>query len=142
MTQVPMTLTTGQSHRSRSNVEKLAKIYKIGHISDAISPTDFILGTKVQPNKLHSMTQVPIIFKVKISTKWVKYLTTGHILDAISPTDFIIFIITAFCDSFGRCPLVLHLGLKTRRCLYFQNAFCYIYFFPFFCNFRLGPAAG
>ena len=37
---------------------KLAKIYKIGHISDAISPTDFILGTKVQLNKAQSMAQV------------------------------------------------------------------------------------
>ena len=61
MTQVPMTLTKGQGHRSRSNVQKLAKIYKMGHNSDAISPTDFILGTKVQPNKAHSMTQVPMI---------------------------------------------------------------------------------
>ena len=53
-----MTLTKGQGHRSRSNVQKLAKIYKMGHISDAVSPTDFILGTKVQPLKTHSMTQV------------------------------------------------------------------------------------
>ena len=45
-------------HRSRSNVQKMTKVYKMGHISDAISPTDFILGTKVQPNKAHSMTQV------------------------------------------------------------------------------------
>ena len=42
------------------NVQKLAKIYKMRHISDAISPTDFILGTKVQPIKTHSMTQVPM----------------------------------------------------------------------------------
>ena len=28
------------------------------HFSDAISPTDFILGTKVQPIKAHSMTQL------------------------------------------------------------------------------------
>ena len=55
-----MTLTQGQGHRSRSNIKKLAKIYKMGHISDAISPTDFILGTKVHPNKAHSMTQVPM----------------------------------------------------------------------------------
>ena len=26
----------------------------IGHISDAISPNDFLLGTKVQPIKAHS----------------------------------------------------------------------------------------
>ena len=70
MTQVPMTLTFGQEHRSRSNVQKLAKIYKMGHISDAITPTDFILGTKVQHNKAHSMTQK---VKVKISPKWIKY---------------------------------------------------------------------
>ena len=113
-----MTLTKGQGHRSRSNVQKLAKIYKMGHISDArmlfplqtsylvprynpirriqwpkcrwpwpsvkvkgqgqifpkmhkkqrtghileaTSPTNFILGTKVQPNKTQSMTQVPMI---------------------------------------------------------------------------------
>ena len=63
MTQVPMTLTKGQGHRSRSNVQKFAKIYKMGH---AISPTDFILGTKVQHNKAHSMTQVPMtLIKVK-----------------------------------------------------------------------------
>ena len=55
-----MTLTKGQGHRSRSNVQKMAKIYKMGHISDAISPTDFILGTKVQTIKAHSMTQVPM----------------------------------------------------------------------------------
>ena len=60
MTQVPITLTKGQGHRSRSNVKKLAKIYKMGHISDAISPTDFILGTKVQPTKAHLMTLVPM----------------------------------------------------------------------------------
>ena len=30
-------------------------------VSDAISPTDFILGTKVQPIKAHSMTQVPLV---------------------------------------------------------------------------------
>ena len=70
MTQVPMTLT---GHRSRSNVEKLAKIYKMGHISDAISPTDFILGTKVQPNKAHSMTQVP---RSRSQVK-VKFLQNG-----------------------------------------------------------------
>ena len=62
-----MMLTKGQDHRSRSNVQKLAKIYKMGNISDseAILPTDFILGTKVQPNKAHSMTQVPPKFPPK-----------------------------------------------------------------------------
>ena len=79
----------GQGHRSRSNVQKLAKINKIGHISDAISPTDFILGTKVQPNKVHSMTQVPKV-KFEFSQKWVKNQRTGHISEAILPTDFIL----------------------------------------------------
>ena len=48
MTQVPMTLTIGQGHMLRSNVQKMAKLYKMGHISDAIASTDFILGTKVR----------------------------------------------------------------------------------------------
>ena len=61
---------------------------------EAISPTDFILGTKVQPNKAHSLTQVPIRsrskVKVKFSEKLVKKQRTGHISEAISPTDFIL----------------------------------------------------
>ena len=44
----------------RSNVQKMAKIYEMGHISGAISPTDFIFSTKVHPYKAHSMTLVPI----------------------------------------------------------------------------------
>ena len=36
------------------------KNQRTGHISEAISSTHFILGTKVQPNKAHSMTQVPM----------------------------------------------------------------------------------
>ena len=52
MTQVPMTLTQGQGQRSRSNFfQKCIKNQRTGHISKAISPTDFILGTKVEPNK-------------------------------------------------------------------------------------------
>ena len=55
MTQVPMTLTCGQGQI----FPKMGKKTQItGHISEAISPTDFILGTKVQPNKAHSMVQV------------------------------------------------------------------------------------
>ena len=38
----------------------MGKNQRTGHISEAISPTDFILGTKVQPNKTYSMTQVPM----------------------------------------------------------------------------------
>ena len=61
MTQVPMTLTEGQGQRSRSNFPKmLKKKHRTGHISEAISTTHFILVTKVQPNKAHSMTQVPM----------------------------------------------------------------------------------
>ena len=49
--------------RSRSKIKvnfshKCVKNQRTGHISEAISPTDLILGTKVQPNKAHSMTQV------------------------------------------------------------------------------------
>ena len=40
--------------------QKWVKKQRTGHISEAISPTDFILGIKVQPNKAHSMTQVPV----------------------------------------------------------------------------------
>ena len=36
----------------------MGKNQRTGHISETISPTDFILGTKVQPNKGNSMTQV------------------------------------------------------------------------------------
>ena len=36
------------------------KKLKTGHISEAISPTNFILGTKAQPNKAHLMTLVPM----------------------------------------------------------------------------------
>ena len=32
----------------------------MGHISDVISPTVFILGTKVQPINTHPLTQVPM----------------------------------------------------------------------------------
>ena len=31
---------------------------KICHFSDPVTPTDFILGINVQPNKAHTMTQV------------------------------------------------------------------------------------
>ena len=43
MTQVPVKVT-GQGQTS----PKWVKNQRTGHISDAISPTDFILGTKVQ----------------------------------------------------------------------------------------------
>ena len=61
MTHVPMTLTLTKGSRSKVKIkfpQKWVKKQRIGHISEAISPTDFILGTKVQPNKLHPMTQV------------------------------------------------------------------------------------
>ena len=69
----------------------------MGHISDAISPTYFILGTKVQPHRgafidlsaddLDPRSRSNV--KVKFSAKWVKNQRTGHISEAISPTDFI-----------------------------------------------------
>ena len=43
MTQVLMILTKGQAQMFKN----WPKIYKMGHILDAISPTDFILGTKI-----------------------------------------------------------------------------------------------
>ena len=43
----------------------MGKNQRTGHISEAISPTDFILGTKVQPNKTHSITQVPMTLTKK-----------------------------------------------------------------------------
>ena len=51
MIQVPMTLTKGQGQMSK-NWPKSTK----WATSDAISPTEFILGTTVQLNKAHSMT--------------------------------------------------------------------------------------
>ena len=87
-------MTLGQGHRSRSNIHKLAKIYKMGHISDAIWPTDFILGTKVQHKKAHSMTQVPMTLTQGqgqiLPTVGKKNQRTGPISEAISPTDFIL----------------------------------------------------
>ena len=40
---------------------KWVKYLKTYYNSDAILPTDFMLSTKVQLNKVHSMTQVPMI---------------------------------------------------------------------------------
>ena len=48
-----MTLTEDQGQRSRSNLKKKGKKPTTGHISEAISPTDFILGTKVQCINAH-----------------------------------------------------------------------------------------
>ena len=39
----------------------MGKKQRTGHISEAFLPTDFILGTKIQPYKSHSMTQVPMV---------------------------------------------------------------------------------
>ena len=57
MTQV-MILTFGQS---QIFLKMGKKNLRTCHILDAILPTDFILGTKVQPNKEHSMTQVQMV---------------------------------------------------------------------------------
>ena len=65
----------------------------MGNISDAISPTDFILSTKVQPNKAHLMTHVPMTLtqgQGQIFSKMGKNQRTGPILEDISPTDFIL----------------------------------------------------
>ena len=56
MTQVPLTLTQGQGQI----FQKMGKKQRTCHISEATSPTHFILGPKVQPNKAHSMTRVPM----------------------------------------------------------------------------------
>ena len=64
----------------------MGKKQRTGHISEAILPTDFILGTKVQPNKAHSMTQVPMTLtegQGQIFPKMGKKQRTGHILEAI-----------------------------------------------------------
>ena len=52
MTQVTVTLTQSQGQIN----PKLSQILIMGHISDAISPKDLILGTKVQPNEACSIT--------------------------------------------------------------------------------------
>ena len=53
--------------------------------------------------------------KVKVSYNGIKNETIGHIFDVILPTDFIISIITAFCDSFGCCPLVFPLFCRVCK---------------------------
>ena len=56
-----MTLTQRSKVKGQGQIfPKMGKNQRTGHISEAISPTDFILGTKVQPNKAHSMTLVPM----------------------------------------------------------------------------------
>ena len=81
MTQVPMTLTFGLVKvKCQKNCQNLKKngpylecyfTYRLHtwyqeircswvHISKPIWPTEFILGTKLQPNKVHSMTLVPM----------------------------------------------------------------------------------
>ena len=82
--------------KSRSKVKvkyspKWVKKQRTGHISEAISPTDFILSTKVQPNKAHSMTQVPMTLtfgqgqrsRSNFPKNGKKNQRTGHILEAI-----------------------------------------------------------
>ena len=64
------------------------KKQRTGPTSEAISPTDFILGTKVQPNNAHSMTQVPMTLtegqgQGQIFPKMHKKQRTGHISEAI-----------------------------------------------------------
>ena len=62
MTHVPITLTFSQGQRSRSKFPKMGNVLN-NWLYLAIwlfHPTDFILVTKVQPNKAHTMTQVPM----------------------------------------------------------------------------------
>ena len=69
MIQVAMTLTKGQSHWSMS--ENWPKSKKMGHILNAMLIKDFILGTKVRPNKAHSTIQVTVILD-KVTNVWKK----------------------------------------------------------------------
>ena len=100
----------------------MVKIQRTGPISEAISPTDFLLGTKVQSNKAHSMTKcrwswpkIKVKGQGQIFSKMGKNQRTGHVSEAISPTDFIITIFTAFFDLFCRCPLVSFVLVKKDR---------------------------
>ena len=70
---------------------KRVKKQRTGHISEAISHTDFILqlGTNVQLNKAHSTTYVPMGQGQIFPQKGKKTQRTCHISKAISPTDFI-----------------------------------------------------
>ena len=63
MALVPMTLTLVKVKGQGQIFQKMCKkkTQRTGHILDAISPTHFILGYKVQPNTAHSMTQVSMI---------------------------------------------------------------------------------
>ena len=60
-----------------------------GHISEAISLTDFILGTKVQPNKAHSLTQVTMTLTQgqgqRSRSNFLKKII--HISNSIEPTN-------------------------------------------------------
>ena len=61
------------------------KNQRTGHISEALAPTDFILGTKIQPIKAHSMAQVPMTLtkdegQGQIWPKMVKKLSNGAYL--------------------------------------------------------------
>ena len=61
-------------------------------VSNAISPTDLILGTKVKPNKAHLMAQVTVTFD-----------RGNSILSSFA----------VFSDSLERCRLVLFSGTST-----------------------------
>ena len=51
-----MTLIKGQGTGQGQLSKNWPKSKKMGHMLDAISPTDFILGTKIQPNNVLSTT--------------------------------------------------------------------------------------
>ena len=71
-------MTFGQGQGQIFPKNGLRKTQRTGHISEAISPTDFILGTKVQHNKAHSMTQVPMT-KGQGQRSRSKFLQNGFI---------------------------------------------------------------
>ena len=131
MTQVTMTLTKGQGQgqifpkmiKKRNNWPYHGGyfFYRLHTRYQGTTHHGTFIDPSADDLDLRSRSKV----KVKFSPKWVKKLKKlaisqmlfhlqtsyfGHILDAISPTDFIISIITAFCDSFGRCPLVEYNG--------------------------------
>ena len=92
-----MILINSQDHRSRSNFPKMGKKKQtIYHISDTISPTDFIIVSKYNqirhiqwPNwwwpSMKATSQGQIVLKIVLKNQ-----TVGHILDAISLIDFIL----------------------------------------------------
>ena len=116
----------------------MAKIWKMGHILDAISPTDFILGTKVQPNNAHSMTQVPMTLTFsqgqifpkmgKIPKNWsylkrLFHLQTSYLVPSYNPIR---------CIQWPKCRWPLPKWIKNQRTVHFSEAISHdIYYHSF-----------